>query len=132
MGGILTKGMGASACSHLIIGRFRLHLADMPVVPPAPSQSTGGGLSVREGSRAAQIIQHQLDRNNQHIEQDNPAPVVRKKQVNLAFSFNDKIYEKTFIVDVEQADKIVTAINWVNKTRDNISIVFDNLTKKTD
>ena len=130
MGGILTKGMGASACSHLIIGRFRLHLADVPIVPPTPTQSNGGGFAVRENSQAAHIIQQQLDRIRHQDRDETTKPVVRKKQITIAFSLNDKIYDKTFVVDAENANKIVTAVNWINKTRESISIVFDNLTKK--
>jgi hypothetical protein len=123
MGGILTKGLGASACSHLIVGGFRLHLEDVHV--PIEEIRRGGRGFIRDDSRAANIVRNKLNRNEQE-----DIKTIRKKQITITFSFNEKIHEKTFIVDVERGEKLVTAVNWINKTKNDISIIFDNLIKK--
>ncbi len=127
MGGILTKGLGASACNSLIYGPFRLKCyVSLPPIIPTTTQG-GGGSHVRAGSTAAHIIQIQHDRiqrQNAELaeEQDERnAKLYEKRLITLVIGFNQKTIQKEYIVDKDRANKIVKIISIVNKTMKAIS-----------
>jgi hypothetical protein len=121
MGGLLTKGLGASACNSLIYGPFRLKCFTSEIIAQG-----GGGPHVREGSKAAKIIQNKLDqiyRDNRNNQDDNEAlekeidKLRCQRLVTVTLSFKEHKIEREYIIDTCNADKIVNVINFSNKTK---------------
>lgn len=118
MGGILTKGLGNPACSHLILGPLRLHCGEIP--------HTGGGHSVRKGSDVAKYIANRSQGRYDNNETGLSKP---KKQITITFSVNNRTHEKTYIVEQDRADKVIKAINWIHETRKKLRIFLSKFRK---
>ena len=137
MGGILTKGLGASACNSLIYGPFRLKCFISPP-PTAPVQAQGGGgPHIREGSRAAEIIRQQHERISRQnsAEQDEAIDernkkLQEKRMVTFVFGFNEKTVQKEYIVDKDRANRIVNIVKFINKTTSTMSVAFSSFKRK--
>lgn len=132
MGGMLTKGLGASACNALIYGPFRLKCYVSKV-------TTAGGGSAPHGRPNSDFrnkVENRLNDIRQQYpprreeEEETNTDHLTKRRVTLVFSFNDKVSEKEYIVDKKRADKIVKAINFINKTTSKIGMSVTQFKKK--
>lgn len=132
MGGILTKGLGARACNSLIYGPFRLKCFVSKVTTvgagSAPHGRPGSEFRNSVEDRLKQI--HQQTRLQREEDEEVNTDHLTKRRITLTFSFNDKYTEKEYIVDKKRADKIVKAINLINRTSTKMRMSVSNFKKK--
>ena len=136
MGGMLINGLGASACNSLIYGPFRLKC--YVSVPPTPvSVAPGGGVSIREGSRVAEIVRQQhtrIDRQNrvdadEEIDKRNEK-LNSQRLITIVVGFNKKTVQREYVVEKERADRIVSIVKLINKTTSTMSMVVTSFKRK--
>lgn len=133
MGGILTKGLGATACNTLIMGPFRLKC----YVQDLKEAGQGSAPHIRPNTHAEQLFRQRLDdisrQRRREIDDDidaRNADILSKKKITIVVSVNNKLIEKEYIVSKKRADKVVKVVNWINTTSKTISIKIDALKKK--
>lgn len=125
LGGLLTNGLsGGTAYNHLIFGSLSLLVSD--VEDSSKIIGGGGGTSIRDKSSITKLF-----RKSENNQDDQDHLVVPKKQVKLLLTINNKIHEKTFIVDTKNGEKIIKIIKWVNVTKSKITIFLNKITKIT-
>lgn len=144
MGGILTKGLGASACNSLIYGPFRLKC----FVSLVTEAGHGSAPHVRPGSKVEKIVKDRLSEisKSNHIQQieaelaaarkradddtdERNTDLHNKRLIRVVVGYNTSVVEKEFVVQKKRADKIVKAINFINRTTQKININFSKLKK---
>lgn len=100
LGGILTDGMGADY-NGLILGPFRLKItAGIPFVPPSGGGPGSGGAATGAGLPIPSV--------------DDSDYVLEKRPVRFELKVGEKIIDKTFMVHIERADRIIQVTKWVN------------------
>ena len=120
--------MGGDACA-LIVGYFHLHcIADVV----HKDRSGGGGPHVREGSKAAAVIQARLDAiyRQQQRDEDDEIEVEPKRLITLTIGWKGNITEYKYIVSKNRADRTVKVINLLNKYMTTINMTVSGWKRK--
>jgi len=120
LGGLLTGGLGGNSTS-LILAKFNLKIFIEVNDPPLPPESGGGGGGVV-------VPVPRSDINTTYTIDDDP-----KKLVRISFKFGkSKEIEREYIISKNRSDKIVTVVNFINKTLASMSVVVSNFKQRVN
>jgi hypothetical protein len=148
-GVIITKGLGGNGCESFVLAHFHLFIprpaVGSPAVgSPAVGSPVGGSPLIEIEARVVQRgVPHGLEgtaldprqvydpwRRWERDEDEEPwKPPQDEKEVTLRVRVGNKEIERTYFR--KDADRAIKAINFANKTKDQISVTIDKIKDTT-
>lgn len=123
--GLITKGLGLPACCGLITMGFGVFKCTITIPPPVVGVGGGGGpyppaaiLNPARGTPTKGYI-------NYHTPRD--PRVANTRYIQITLKLGDKTFEKIFTTDDTGAEKVVRVVDVINKAKQRISIVVNNI-----
>lgn len=122
--GIITKGLGLPACCGMITMHFSLFKCTIEVTPPVGISGGGGGpyppSMIHNPARGTPTRGHI----NYHTPQQRPT---NSRYVYITVKVGETTFKKIYTTDDTQADRIVKMISVINKAKQRISVIVNNI-----
>lgn len=130
-GGIITGGLGRPACEQIITRAFHLYCDALPV-----GEGGGGGPYPRPAHNVIpdggiQDFYKEVDLSKPANQDDRAFDLSQKYRVMIRLKIREREHSKEFVVDRHRKNLIVKAVNFINKTRDNITITISKVSAAT-
>jgi len=107
---IITKGLGNPACCSLIVSQFSLTgLCSIEIITPPTTVGGGGG-----GGAFLVPFPQQLNQQTRIV------------LITIKFP-EDKVWRRSYVINVFNANKLVTVMNFGNKVKDSIAIGVEHI-----
>lgn len=124
--GILTGGLGAAACPHLIFGFFHLNCT----LGPSPAGTHGGPPHVRPNTKGERLLLQRLEQIRRQQLEDDDIEIEQKQLITVVIRWKGNISERKYIVSKDRGERVVRVVNLLNRYIENISLMVSNWKRK--